>query len=77
MKDCGTDQVATSERARISIQQSGNAVQALPRHRTILGLTELKYRPERNFAHLGVSARGTAVMRLECGGDLRNSAGRC
>lgn len=74
----GTNPVATSERARIiSIQQSGKAMQASPRHRLFLGLTELKHRPDRDSAHLGASAHKPAAMRLRCGGDLRDSAGRC
>lgn len=53
------------------------SVQATFQHRPVSRLTEPRQIPDFDSTHFGVTAHETTAVRLECGGGLRGSAGKC
>lgn len=60
-------------------QQSAlkESVQATPQHLPVSRLTESRPIPDFDSTNFGVTAREMIAVRLECGGGLRGSAGKC
>lgn len=72
------DPLAASDKARTSFQpQLEKAAPAIPRYRPFSRLTETRQVPDCESIHLGVGAHEMAAASLECGGELRDSAGKC